>query len=58
MELLFAMEELHELLIEPMREVRVELSAMTWKVVLEVEDVNGAWRRAPPGRDELFASPY
>ena len=42
MELLFTMELLHIALIEPIRDVSVELSAITWKVVLEETDVKGA----------------
>ncbi len=45
-------------LMERMREVRVVLSAMRWNVVFRVADWKGAWRRGPPGREVLDASPY
>lgn len=45
-------------IMDSMRDVVVALSAMTWSVVFSVADWKGAWKRGPPGRDELLESPY
>ena len=44
--------------IDSISETVVELSAITCNVVFCVADWNGAWKSGPPGREELFVSPY
>lgn len=54
-------ERFEEVQFEPMEDisdVTVELSARTWNVVLEVLEIKLAWTIGPPGRLELFGSPY
>ena len=57
MEVVLRFEEQDDVM-DSMSETVVALSAMTWSVVFCVADWKGAWKRGPPGREELFASPY